>query len=1045
MQKSIPSAGIVLLGALCMALLSWLQPAPAHAQAEPTAPDAPANNGWTFTDVIRVGQQGFTQLSSGRAGPNGVVVVSGQRNGSTGLFHVHGGTVTAVATDGTVLPGGLGALSDVGASSFQYAVLPDGDVLFKARASGGSLNPAFRYTFRWSEGTISVAQPSTETDPATQSQAFEHELAQVTTDSRWLATLASGTFPNTSTDYGLTNGTARQSLFSFTRSAANCVFDTVLLAGANAGGVIAHYRVQQSTPQVGSICQGATTRTWSVNLAGGATGTVAGGASTENGNTYTGTELSSSDLLLVNNQNQVAAVREVHNSPTTFLVREQLVVFSGGSEMIVQDTDGPASGIFLADFDNQGNVLYSTGLDSDFLATVLLAGPDLENDRVLRTGDSLFGQTVVSLGWVARPAAVGDATRAFAFTYALNGGGQGIAVASRQRPRWTNPAGGNWGTANNWTPAAIPGAGSNVIFDLPATYAVTLGTQQAGSVDVKNGDVILRSGTLMLTVADAAVSISGADAGTTARLTLQNAEMIATSVSLGFGGPGELRVEGARLYGPDGAESVSALLGFTAPATATVTAGGIWTWREMAVGINQPSLLRVEDGALVGFGSNRLTVGGFGLAQPLSSRSATVIATNASNNPGTLDLGTLLGPVANLIIGETLVGRLEVRDGAKSVAVTTTVGTRDHGTVADGFLTVEGTNASEPARFESGSGDQGGLFVAAGAGTDGQVTVSSGGVMPLPRLSLADGAQSTAVLFVDGLEAADGGERRSTVTAPFAPAVNQAAATSGATGDCVIGNVGQGALNVSFGGLVHCRQIAVGMATGSRGAMNIDGILRSINARVVAEGPRAEDGAICIGRAALCGASSGSVRGEVIVGLDGILEGRIIGIGNGGWLRGSGLAIAREGVVVFDGGSVAPGIVQLSGGQRSAALAQQTGTLTIQGNVTVSTTGVITLHVLGATAAVQDRLVVSGALTLDGDLAINFGNGYAPKQGDQFLLIQATTLVGTPRSVTIGGLEPGFDYDLDVSGGTLHLTALNDGQAVETEQSLYLPMIRRTD
>src|SRR5690606_3367362 len=141
------------------------------------------------------------------------------------------------------------------------------------------------------------------------------------------------------------------SLFSFTRSAANCVFDTVLLAGANAGGVIAHYRVQQSTPQVGSICQGATTRTWSVNLAGGATGTVAGGASTENGNTYTGTELSSSDLLLVNNQNQVAAVREVHNSPTTFLVREQLVVFSSGSETIVQDTDSPANGIFLADFD----------------------------------------------------------------------------------------------------------------------------------------------------------------------------------------------------------------------------------------------------------------------------------------------------------------------------------------------------------------------------------------------------------------------------------------------------------------------------------------------------------------------------------------------------------------------------------------------------------------------------------------------------------------------------------------------------------------------
>jgi len=135
--------------------------ATAQAQAEVAAITA---NGWTFTDVIRVGQQGFSQVSTGRVGPNGVVVVSGQRNGQTGLFRVEGGTVVDVATDGMALPGGLGTLTNIGASSFQYAILPDGDVLFKARATGGSLNPQFTYVFRWRDGGITLAQPATETD-----------------------------------------------------------------------------------------------------------------------------------------------------------------------------------------------------------------------------------------------------------------------------------------------------------------------------------------------------------------------------------------------------------------------------------------------------------------------------------------------------------------------------------------------------------------------------------------------------------------------------------------------------------------------------------------------------------------------------------------------------------------------------------------------------------------------------------------------------------------------------------------------------------------
>jgi len=862
---------------------------------------------------------------------------------------------------------------------------------------------------------------------------------QVTTDGRWLTTLTSGVFPNTTTDYGLTDGTARQSLFSFTRTSANCIGDRVLREAANAGNVLAYYREVQTRTADGDRCAEPVSRAWSVNLAGAATGTVTQGVSNEQGNTYTGNEISDNSLFLVNNENQVAAVREVHNAPTTFRVREQLVIFgSGGSEAIVQDTDGPADSIFLADFDQQGRVLYSVSLDSDPIATVLLAGPDLEDDRVLGTGDALFGQTVVGLGWVARPAAVGEGDgRAFAFTYGLSDGTLGVALASQQPPRWANPVGGAWATAANWTPAAVPDAGETVLFGLSAAYAVTLGDQQVGGVQVQNGDVTLRNGKLT-TVNDTGVGISGASPGVTARLSLEETEVVAAVLSIGADGPGELRIADAAIRLPDGDEETLSLLGFTAPATATATAGAIWLWGEMALGMAQPALLHVEDGALVGFGADRLWIGGSSLGLALGNQAARAVVTNASNNGGELGLGTLLGPVTDLVIGEALVGRLEVNDGGRIVAETTTVGTRDHGALTDGFLIVQGTNAADPARFESGQLDRGGLFLATGDRTDAEVRVSGGGVMTLTRLSLADGPQSNAVMFVDGLEAADGGERRSTVTV-----VPPTADVEAGIGNCVIGNVGQGTLNVSFGGLVRCRQIAVGRDPGSRGALNIDGILRSTQARVVADGPRPGDGAICIGRVALCGASTGAVRGEVIVGLDGILEGRIIGVGSGGRLRGSGLAIAREGVVVIDGGSVAPGIVTLGGTQVATAVTQQDGTLTIQGNLTVSETGGITLSVRGATAARQDRLVVSGTLTMNGALEINFGGGYAPQEGDVFELILADSVIGAPRSVIFGGLEPGFLADVDVTGGALTLTALNDGQATETPPSLHLPLIER--
>lgn len=1040
--------GTVLL-LICLTASHMPAPGSVHAQ---TAPSAMHANGWSFVDVIQVGQHGFTQLSTGRAGSDGVVIVSGVRNDRTGLFRIQGSAVTEVATNGTVLPGGLGALTNVGASTFSYAILPDGSVIFAAFVTGGSLNPLFRYVFHWRNGVITLAQPSTETDPSSQAQAFEHDLQQVTTDGRWLANLTTGTFPNTTTDYGLTDGAARQSIFTFTRSSANCITDQVVRAAANAGNVMASYREVQTRTAAGNTCTEPMNIAWSVNLVGGETGTLASGQSFINGNTHTGTELSDNSLFLVNNQNQVAVEREIHNAPSTFRVREQLVVFSRSGETIIQDTDGPVDSIFLADFDQEGRVLYSVSLDANPIATVLMSGPSLDADRVLGTGDALFGQVVTGLSWVARPAAVAGEGRAFAFTYGLENGVMGIALATQQAPQWNNPNGGDWSAPNNWTPAIVPGVNDSVRFDLSAEYAVNLDAAQVGDVSVHNGNVTFRNGLLTLPNPDSLLGVGARNPANVAHLTIAGTDTVVTApaVAVGASGPGELRIESATLKPPDDLENdVGAVMGFTAPATATVTTGGFWLWPELALGLTHDALLRVEEGAVSGFGAKRLFIGGSLLALPLRNLAGRVLVDNISNADGKLDLGTLLGPISELVVGEALIGRLEVTNGGNTIAITTTVGTRDHGATTDGFLTVEGANVSRTAHLTSGNQSNGGLFVATGNGTDALITVSAGGTMSLTQLSLADGAQSTALMFVDGMEATDGGERRSTVMAPLPPTPetsNHTVAQNPQEGVCVIGRTGRGTLNVSNGALVHCRQIAVGFEPGSRGEMNIDGVFRSQSAEVIADGPRIEDGVICIGRAPLCGAATGNVRGEVVVGDDGILSGRIITIGAGGRLRGSGIAIAREGVIAFDGGGIAPGVVQLGGAQRAAGSTHQTGALTIQGDLTVSATSVITLHVLGGASEQQDRLIINGTANIKGQLALVFDNGYAPQQGDQFSLIVATVFENAPGAVTITGLAPGFEYTLSVVGDTVTMTALNNGVATTTPPllHLYLPVVTRS-
>jgi hypothetical protein len=104
--------------------------------------------------------------------------------------------------------------------------------------------------------------------------------------------------------------------------------------------------------------------------------------------------------------------------------------------------------------------------------------------------------------------------------------------------------------------------------------------------------------------------------------------------------------------------------------------------------------------------------------------------------------------------------------------------------------------------------------------------------------------------------------------------------------------------------------------------------------------------------------------------------------------------------------------------------------------------GRLAIPLTGSGAGQYGSLAITGTATLDGVLALNFKNGYAPHQGDILTFLTATGGInGAFDSVEINGLEPGFEYELSIVDGQVTLTALNAG--APALQRVYLPLVMR--
>jgi hypothetical protein len=153
---------------------------------------------------------------------------------------------------------------------------------------------------------------------------------------------------------------------------------------------------------------------------------------------------------------------------------------------------------------------------------------------------------------------------------------------------------------------------------------------------------------------------------------------------------------------------------------------------------------------------------------------------------------------------------------------------------------------------------------------------------------------------------------------------------------------------------------------------------------------------------------------DVTVGADGTISG-------GGFIIGS----------LESFGTVGPNVIVIPPG--AAGSHGTSGVIQVNGRVLLRDEGTLAISLAGADSTQQGRLRVvpahgiDGSATLGGTLRLDFTDGYAPSTGDTFLLLDAASTSGTFTSTEVTGLEPGWQFEIQIVGGTVVLNSLSDG------------------
>ena len=592
---------------------------------------------------------------------------------------------------------------------------------------------------------------------------------------------------------------------------------------------------------------------------------------------------------------------------------------------------------------------------------------------------------------------------------------------------WVNPNGGAWHTVANWDPQGDPGDGDTVVFDLNGQYSVDVSTlassnqklaPNASRVDrvivASNGFVYLNNMNLnMVSDSPDDQSLQVNDGGTAAvnsgtatfshaiiggkppanpsNPPLARLQVLSSNASLA--GTGRLTIGGegrGELFVTDGGQLTSAesRVGFMMEGVADVGGNGsLWNTGNLAVGYVVSGTMEVKMGGRVNSDSGYVAYG-------TDSNNSQVLVGGVHPGTGQASMWALLG---DLVIGQGAFGYAEAENGG-DIYVTQDV------RIMNGSLWIVNGNANgDPSDldvlgnvFIGGSGSRSFLGVTkeAEVDIDGNLMIGQDGV-------------GTFVM----LGATGGGPTRLEAVHPLA-------------GLCAIGRTYDGSATVGAYSMLRCQTLELGQAgTGTLGTGTLivnGGFVRVLDVLRVGSGAAGSGG---------LGWLEMSWDGkEAVVATNGTYIAP-----NGGILGDGKLYVGALGLTID--GVLSPGIIVTfppappTAGHESIAQTQDvTGTLIVSGTLTMGPTGRVEIPVTGKNVGQYGSLGVTDAAALDGVIALKFSQGFAPKQGDTFTFLDiGGAVTGAFDSVEISGLEPGFEYQLEVANGQVTLEALNDG------------------
>jgi len=554
---------------------------------------------------------------------------------------------------------------------------------------------------------------------------------------------------------------------------------------------------------------------------------------------------------------------------------------------------------------------------------------------------------------------------------------------------WRSAANGDFSDATHWDPQTAPDGADNALFTRPGTYTVNVGTAASDRAVINRSRVTFANANYTLgAISPLDPSLTVENGG---RLTLDSGTLRAVHASIGSDftssgashftvlNPGtQFVTSGAVNIGGIGSGGLFSVLTGATATTATAILGGL-----------EPSVARV-DGAGTSWNTGNLQIRGKGsqlfvfrggrltsgdvVVQAVDRPQLRVQDVGSNGESSRWDMQKFANDDAELLI----------KDGGHVTARSILLGQLPYRT---GSVIVSGVNQPQnrPSQLDVATS------ITVGGLGKGKLLIEDGGFVS----ALGDVAIGGLPDFLEnnpgrGDVVVDG---RNSTTSKFSTLQIEGKLQVG-TG---VNGVGQ--LVISNGGRVECASAQVGVANGSGGAV----VLASTEA----------------------GLSRLNVQGDLTIGLAGstgvvaltdstVLVGGNINVSSSGFITGTGQIEAGGTITVNPGGILSPGL--------------SPGILTIKGNLVLEAGAVIQSEVAGPAAGKQaDQLIVTGDVTLNGTLKLQFINGYAPKAGDQFQFFKVSgTTTGDFSSIEAGGLEPGAQFQTALGNGVYTATALNN-------------------